>query len=84
MVHGGKSFDKKPASEEPCDVPHVLIKLIEAVRLATRLATPDQRRIINARAAELIAVYEAGEAVNIAVDLERSHLFGVEGRRLQA
>ncbi|MCV0427238.1 MAG: FCD domain-containing protein [Roseibium sp.] len=34
---------------------------IEAVRIATRLATPDQRRIINARAAELIAVYEAGE-----------------------
>lgn len=34
---------------------------IEAVRLATRLATPDQRRVINARAAELIAVYEAGE-----------------------
>lgn len=34
---------------------------IEAVRLATRLATTDQRRIINARAAELMAVYEAGE-----------------------
>ena len=34
---------------------------IEAVRIATRLATEDQRRIINARAAELIAVYEAGE-----------------------
>lgn len=34
---------------------------IEAVRLATRLATTDQRRVINARAAELIAVYEAGE-----------------------
>ncbi|MES0880960.1 FadR/GntR family transcriptional regulator [Roseibium sp. SCP14] len=34
---------------------------IEAVRIATRLATPDQRRIINARAAELMAVYEAGE-----------------------
>lgn len=34
---------------------------IEAVRLATRLATPDQRRVINARAAELIAVFEAGE-----------------------
>lgn len=34
---------------------------VEAVRYATRLATDDQRRIINARAAELIAVYEAGE-----------------------
>lgn len=34
---------------------------IEAVRIATRLATPEQRKIINARAAELVAVYEAGE-----------------------
>ncbi|MES0812325.1 FCD domain-containing protein [Roseibium sp. SCPC15] len=34
---------------------------VEAVRYATRLATDEQRRIINARAAELIAVYEAGE-----------------------
>ncbi|WP_428645177.1 FadR/GntR family transcriptional regulator [Roseibium sp.] len=34
---------------------------IEAVRFATRLATPEQRKLINARAAELIAVYEAGE-----------------------
>ncbi len=34
---------------------------IEAVRFATRLATPEQRKLINARAAELMAVYEAGE-----------------------
>ena len=34
---------------------------IEAVRIATRLATPEQRRIISARAAELMAVYELGE-----------------------
>jgi len=34
---------------------------IEAVRIATRLASPEQRRLINARAAELMAVYEAGE-----------------------
>ncbi|MHA7773508.1 FadR/GntR family transcriptional regulator [Roseibium sp. M-1] len=34
---------------------------IEAVRIATRLATPEQRKVINARAAELMAVYEAGE-----------------------
>ncbi|EKF18141.1 FadR/GntR family transcriptional regulator [Nitratireductor pacificus] len=34
---------------------------IEAVRHATRNATPQQRRIIVARVAELIAVYEAGE-----------------------
>ncbi|MDN3720619.1 FadR/GntR family transcriptional regulator [Roseibium salinum] len=34
---------------------------MEAVRIACRLATPDQRRLINARAAELMAVYEAGE-----------------------
>lgn len=34
---------------------------IESVRIATRSATPEQRRIINARAAELLAVYEAGE-----------------------
>jgi GntR family transcriptional repressor for pyruvate dehydrogenase complex len=34
---------------------------VEAVRIATRKATPEQRRLINARAAELMAVYEAGE-----------------------
>ncbi|WFE88288.1 FCD domain-containing protein [Roseibium porphyridii] len=34
---------------------------IEAVRIATRLATPEQRRIISARAAELMAIYEVGE-----------------------
>jgi GntR family transcriptional regulator, transcriptional repressor for pyruvate dehydrogenase complex len=34
---------------------------IEAVRIATRIATQDQRRVLKARAAELIAVYEAGE-----------------------
>ncbi|MBO6892610.1 MAG: FadR family transcriptional regulator [Roseibium sp.] len=34
---------------------------VEAVRFATRLATPEQRRLIKARAAELMAVYEAGE-----------------------
>ncbi len=34
---------------------------IESVRIATRSATPEQRRIINARAAELMAVFEAGE-----------------------
>lgn len=34
---------------------------IEAARLACRNATEQQRRIITARAAELLAVYEAGE-----------------------
>ncbi|WP_269582871.1 FadR/GntR family transcriptional regulator [Roseibium sp. Sym1] len=34
---------------------------IEAVRIATRQATPEQRKVINARAAELMAVFEAGE-----------------------
>ncbi|POF28244.1 FadR/GntR family transcriptional regulator [Roseibium marinum] len=34
---------------------------IEAVRIAARLATPEQRKLINARAAELMAVFEAGE-----------------------
>lgn len=34
---------------------------IEAVKIATRLATEQQRKVIVARMAELIAVYEAGE-----------------------
>lgn len=34
---------------------------IEAVKIATRLATDQQRKVIVARMAELLAVYEAGE-----------------------
>jgi DNA-binding FadR family transcriptional regulator len=34
---------------------------VEAVKIATRLATDQQRKVITARMAELIAVYEAGE-----------------------
>ena len=55
---------------------------IEAVRIAARKASDNDRRIINARAAELIAVFEAGEDWRAADQRFHSAIYDATGNPL--